>query len=121
MLVRTTIFFITKITFSSSWFPIIVVIIIAIVGIVALVVLINTIIPPKLTIRKILNISSIVVIVCHNRRSKFGRKFFKDCSKSKQCKFQLKDFAACFLSSGNKLVFAYITNFYGLLTQLQLD
>lgn len=64
---------------------------------------------PKSTIRKVLNIGSIAVIVCHDRRLKLERMFFKDYYRSKQCKFQLEDSVAGLLNSSNKLVFAYIT------------
>ena len=86
----------------------IVIIIVAIVSIIAFIVLISMIILQKLTICKILNISSIMVIICHNRRLELGKKFFKGYYKNKQYKFQLRDSVAYSLSSSNKLVFAHI-------------
>lgn len=41
----------------------------------------------KLTIDKVLNIGNIIVIVNHNYKSRFGKKFFKSCCKYKPCKF----------------------------------
>ena len=109
MLVRAIIFFATNITFFSLWPTAIILVIIAIVAIITLIVLITTIIPPKSTICKVLNISSVTVIVCYNRGSKLGKKFFKSCCRSKQCKFQFEDSAAYLLNSSNKLIFAYKT------------
>lgn len=86
----------------------IVIVIIAIVSIINFIILITTTISPKLIIYKVLNIGSIAVIVCYDKRSKLRKKFFKDCCRSKQYKFQLRNPAVYPLSSSNKLVFAYI-------------
>lgn len=86
----------------------IVIVIIAIMSIINLIILITAIIPSKLIIYEVLNIGNVAVIVCYNKRSKLGKKTFKNCCKSKQHKFQLRNSAAYPLSSGNKLVFAYI-------------
>lgn len=67
MLIKATIFFTTKITLSSPWFMAIVIVIVAIMSIIALVVFIATIILPKSTIYKVLNIGSIVIIMYHNK------------------------------------------------------
>lgn len=83
MLMRAITFFATNITLFFLWLMAIVVIIVVIVSIVALLVLIIAIILFKLTIRKILNIGSVVVIMCHNRWLKLKKKFFKDCYRNK--------------------------------------
>ena len=62
MLARARTFFATNITLSSLWLTAIVVIVV-IVSIVALVILVSTIMPPKLTIRKVLSIGNVAVIV----------------------------------------------------------
>lgn len=107
--VRVITFFTTNVTLSFLWLMAIIIVIIIIVNIIAFIILISLIILPKLTICKKLNIGSIVIIVCYNKRLKFKRKFFKDCYKSKQCKFQVRDSMACLLSNGNKLIFVHIT------------
>lgn len=65
--------------------------------------------PPKLTIRKVLNIRSIMVIICYDRRLKLVRKFFKSGNRSKQRIFQYRDLTSDPLSNSNKWVFAHIT------------
>lgn len=88
MVIRATIFFATNIIFFSLQpTAIIVVIVVTVSIIITLIVLIIIIILFKLTICKVLNISSIAIIVYSNRGSKFEKKFFKGCYKSKQCKF----------------------------------
>lgn len=81
--VKMATFFIINKTFSFLWPITIVIIIIAIVNILVLVLLITTIILPKSTICKVLNISSIAVIVCYDKRLKLGKKIFKGCCRSK--------------------------------------
>ena len=79
ILVRAITSFATNIKFFILWLITIIIIVIAIVSVVALIVLISTIMLPKLMISKILNIWSIIVIICHNRRLKPRRKLFKSC------------------------------------------
>lgn len=57
---------------------------------------------------KVLIICDIAIVIYYNQRLKLRTKFFKDCCKDKQPKFQLKNSAIYSLKSSNKLVFAYI-------------
>lgn len=54
----------------------IVVIVLAIISIIVLIVLTSTIILLQLTIQKVLNVGSIMVIMYHNRKLKLGKKYF---------------------------------------------
>lgn len=109
MLVEAIIFVITNITLFFLYFAVIIIIIIAIVSIVTFVILIFAIILFKSITYKILNISSITIIVYYDKRSKLKRKFLKHCYCNKQHEFQLVDCMTYPLNSSNKLVFAYIT------------
>lgn len=85
--IRATIFFAINITPFFSWLIAIIIIIIIMVNIVVLIVLISVIMLFKSIIYKVLNISSIVVILCYDKKSKLRKMFFKDCCKSKLRKF----------------------------------
>lgn len=79
-------FFATNIIPFFLWLTAIILVIVVIMSIITLVILIIAIIAPKLTICKILNIGSVAVIMCYDKRSKLIREFFKDYCKSKQYK-----------------------------------
>lgn len=91
-------------------------IIVAIISIIALTKLIIIIMSLKLKICKLLNIGNMKIIICHNRKLKFGRNFLKGCYRSKPSKFQFRDSITHLLSSSNQLVFAHITMIKYLLT-----